>query len=305
MDRKRRHHHVWQEYLRSWESEAGIFCLQDGRIFSTGTRSVAIEKDFYRFYELDAEDIQIILDILKGEPEESENPHDNETLQLFLTPLLWLQSTGGVGHDGGKIKQLQEQYLSEAFENLHQTIESAFLPILRELLVGGVGFYRQEKESNKFFIFMCVQYMRTIGPRVRAIQHFRKTTGRDLTKIWSFLCYRLAIRLAGNLASERDKRPLLLMHNNTDIPFVTGDQPLINLFNTGPEQVPTHFAIYYPLSPKLALVLNEIELVHPFTSESPTQDQITGLNSLIFKNAFRQVFGHSRESLLTLEGAQK
>jgi hypothetical protein len=57
---KRHHHHVWQNYLKPWTVGGAICCLQDGRIFSTGTRTVAVEKDFYRLHQLTREDVELI-----------------------------------------------------------------------------------------------------------------------------------------------------------------------------------------------------------------------------------------------------
>jgi hypothetical protein len=57
---KRRHHHVWQKYLRPWTDRGTLYCLQDGRIFSTGTRTVAVERDFYKLRRLTAEDVALV-----------------------------------------------------------------------------------------------------------------------------------------------------------------------------------------------------------------------------------------------------
>ena len=57
---KRHHHHVWQHYLKPWATDGGIFCLQDGRIFATGTRVVAVQKDFYKLQHLTREDVTLI-----------------------------------------------------------------------------------------------------------------------------------------------------------------------------------------------------------------------------------------------------
>jgi hypothetical protein len=66
---KRRHHHVWQRYLKSWTTNRAIWCLQNGRIFSTGTLNIAVEKDFYKLHKLTREDIALIKMLFdKGHP---------------------------------------------------------------------------------------------------------------------------------------------------------------------------------------------------------------------------------------------
>jgi hypothetical protein len=59
-ERKRRQHHVWQHYLKSWTTDGRIWCLRDGNIFQTNTTKVAVERDFYKIPELTPEDIALI-----------------------------------------------------------------------------------------------------------------------------------------------------------------------------------------------------------------------------------------------------
>lgn len=57
---KRRHHHVWQFYLRPWTHAGAIWCLQDNRVFVSGTSRVAVEKDFYKFHPLTGADERMV-----------------------------------------------------------------------------------------------------------------------------------------------------------------------------------------------------------------------------------------------------
>jgi hypothetical protein len=57
---KRRHHHVWQNYLTPWTNGGVLYCLQGGRIFPTGTRVIAVEKDFYKLDRLTDQDVALI-----------------------------------------------------------------------------------------------------------------------------------------------------------------------------------------------------------------------------------------------------
>lgn len=46
--KKRRHHYVWQYYLKAWAEDERIFAMRGDRVFGTGTTDVAVVKDFYR-----------------------------------------------------------------------------------------------------------------------------------------------------------------------------------------------------------------------------------------------------------------
>jgi hypothetical protein len=57
---KRRHHHVWQNYLRPWTTDGGPFCLQDGRVFPSGTRVLAMQTDCYKLQRLTPQDLALL-----------------------------------------------------------------------------------------------------------------------------------------------------------------------------------------------------------------------------------------------------
>jgi hypothetical protein len=53
-EKKRRQHHVWQRYLKSWAIDGQIYCRCEGRMFPTGTTAVAVEQDFYKLHATSA-----------------------------------------------------------------------------------------------------------------------------------------------------------------------------------------------------------------------------------------------------------
>jgi len=59
-DKKRRHHYVWQHYLKPWLVSEKIYCLRDNSIFPTNTVNIGQQRDFYKLKELLSEDIDFI-----------------------------------------------------------------------------------------------------------------------------------------------------------------------------------------------------------------------------------------------------
>ena len=57
------------------------------------------------------------------------------------------------------------------------------------------------------------------------------------------------MRFAHSLYRRRDQFKIVLLANETAIPFITGDQPIINVHATGSE-VPERPELFYHLSPK-------------------------------------------------------
>ena len=60
----------------------------------------------------------------------------------------------------------------------------------------------------------------------------------------------LAVNMGLNLWLERSDSDIVLLQNDSDVPFITADQPIINLAaNPTETEPPTDWDLYYPLSP--------------------------------------------------------
>ena len=124
-------------------------------------------------------------------------------------------------------------------------------------------------------------------------------TNASIFRLWNILTHLLAMNVGASLFHERRQRSLVLIHNSTEVPFITGDQPVINLKSTWPHP-PQCLAIYYPISPKLALVLGDVGEDMPFPAEGVTATQALKLNRLLFAASHKQVFAQSASSLEAL-----
>ena len=58
--KKRRHHFVWQYYLKAWTVAGRIACWRNGQVFRTDPTNVAVEKDFYRLRDISERDVATI-----------------------------------------------------------------------------------------------------------------------------------------------------------------------------------------------------------------------------------------------------
>jgi putative heme iron utilization protein len=105
-----------------------------------------------------------------------------------------------------------------------------------------------------------------------------------------------AFNIGRSLFLERRKRKLVLVRNDTDVPFVTADQPAINLKGTRPRP-PENLSIYYPISPQLALLLADVGEEPMFPAQGLTAEQASALNRKVVEASHKQVFAQSRESL--------
>jgi hypothetical protein len=116
----------------------------------------------------------------------------------------------------------------------------------------------------------------------------------DFSRIWNIMIHMFATNIGASLYIERHKRILQLLENKSSVPFITGDQPIINLKSKN-GQSPDQLSFYYPISPKLAIFLSDMDdpPMNPIIGEY----EATELNKKIKDASYLQVFGDSKESL--------
>ena len=289
---KRRHHTVWQQYLKAWTVDGVIWCLQNGRIFCAGTPAIAVEKDFYKLQQLTPEDIDLIkLFFGQGHPLAVRN-HAN-FLNMVMAPF---QLTHQVPKDKRPgIDRLLDQYASNVLEDYYSGIEASFIPLLERALGGDISFYDDDEDCIPFLNYLCTQYMRTKRAK-QAVELCKADGSADISRVWNVIVPMAVTNIGADLFRDRKRRKLVVIQNLTSSPFITGDQPAINL-KAAHARPPEHLSIYYPISPKVALILGEVDEEPPYRTEGLTAEQVATLNRMIVEASHQQVFANSEGAL--------
>jgi dethiobiotin synthetase len=93
---------------------------------------------------------------------------------------------------------------------------------------------------------------------------------------------------------------MLLILNRSKVPFITGDQPVINTFNRSKysKELVEKLEFYYPVSPNIAILITDrqeyIDIDSLYLDES---DMIHKYNSLIIEASHEQIYSNSEEIL--------
>lgn len=289
---KRRHHHVWQHYLKSWTVGGALYCLQDGRVFSAGTTAVAVEKDFYRLASLTVDDAALIKLLFSQGHASAVRTHAN-LLNMLMMPFQMAEQLKNTPHVG-QLESYLDDYSSNVLEDYHASIERSFIPSLESALKGNLDFYSDDQRCIPFLNYLSTQYMRTRGIKERVL-----ALSPQLGRIWNIAIHMLASNIGCSLYTERKKRLLIVVNNRTDMPFITGDQPLINLKGMGPTP-PEHLSIFYPIAPHAGLLIADVDEEPLFPAEGLTRGQAAALNQMLFRASYKQVFGQSKDCLKAL-----
>ena len=162
-----------------------------------------------------------------------------------------------------------------------------------------LSFYDDDDELIEFLFFICQQYFRTqnIDSKVRAAMGSFK--GFNVDGMWAVLRHTSATSVGFSLYQDRAKFRPVLIENTSNIPFVTGDQPIINTHAIGLslEEIPSDLEFYYPLTPKLALLLSSNPDLNSKEAVSIGEEKVTMYNKFIHSQAGKQVYSSERDAL--------
>lgn len=295
----RRQHHVWRSYLEAWANDDKIFCLQGGRIFNSNVVNVAVERDFYKLHVLTDADLQAIRLLFGNSQTPAKKVVENFIYMLGFAGRLKanLPPTG----DPSIASQLN-RYIIMAEEDFHARLERDIKPVFDAIRRKDLSFYNDPEICGLFTHFLCLQNLRTKGVRERFLAAERKRPsgfgkGFSAERCWNIIAHCVAVNAGGSLMLERTKRPLVLLENDTSIPFITGDQPVVNLLGASPGEMPRLLAFYYPVSPHLAVILDEVHERTGFGPGKISDKQAEILNDKIQQAAHKQTFASSPHAL--------
>jgi hypothetical protein len=167
---------------------------------------------------------------------------------------------------------------------------------------GSVDFYSDSEQAASFLHGICVQYTRTKQTIEAAIDVIgSEFNGCDVRRLMGALSPLMAMAVGQSLFIDRGKFKLVLIDNASDTPFITADQPVVNLQAGYTRKPPEKFELFYPLSPKKAMLLLE-------TSSQRGEFPLSGVsvnsyNMMMAKNSYEQIFSNSEEYLNSIKGA--
>lgn len=260
--KKRKQHYVWRHYLRAWSSDEKIFCLRNGVIFRSNLMGVANKRDFYKLKELNEDDVEFV----KILAIEQSTPFLKEvhlrTLESFTLVSRAKTILEKAGVNSPNIKQKIDELINNFEEDLHGKIEKDAIGYINSVFSKSVGFYKAKEGRMNFLCFLCFQYFRTNKIKLSIISNvFSSRMPKELCirfeKTYNIFSHVFAYNVAYSLAIDSNFRILLVL-NDSNIPFITGDQPVINTFAGGksPKEMVNELEFYYPVSPHIAIPNN-------------------------------------------------
>jgi Protein of unknown function (DUF4238) len=300
---KKLHHKVARFYLKAWDVEgrdtedAQVFCLQNDTIRRDNLRNVGAENHFYRLRELSESDVKFIREVAIADSPETLKPYHETLVRYFSLPHKIRKQLESSGNATPEQLAPVRGVIAEMNEDLHTSIEDSFKPFLASMLAGDLRFYIDPCEATNFFRGIAAQYLRT--DLVKKAQRMWMAGEIEVfERVANVLVHIYAVNLGYSLYTDRERYRIVLLENHTDVPFVTADQPAINIAsNPTDTKPPEKFELYYPLSPTKAMLLVDPSSKHLPSDLSLSVMSVHVYNSHMAAHSYQQIYGSTRQIL--------
>ena len=288
------HHYVPCFYLRAWAQNDQIWCLRDGKSFQANVKKIGGEKYFYELPDLTQKDVRLLQEFVIDRCHPAGRKVHENLLNAFLIAILAKKRAPLVPNlDPEKLRVVYE-IVANLDETRYTAIEDRFQPLLGSMLRDDLTFLSEQEKAMEFFHWIGTQYFRTKKRREAAVARI-KVPFEDVRRVWPLMTHIFAVNMGGDLFRRRAENQIIILENETDVPFITGDQPIINLVPLQSDGSPSErIELYYPLSPSKSMLLVEDEALR---QTSLTRDQVIDYNLQIASHSYDQIYAVSEESL--------
>jgi hypothetical protein len=297
--KKRKHHYVWEHYLRAWAvNGTKIWCRRKGRQFFTSTENVAQSRDFYRLQEISEPALLFIEGLIEKhssafvrEASRGWIPHFRV---LFDTQRKYIAS----GMSSSELAKELDRGINDLEEEIHTNIEATAIPLLSALREGDASFLKDDTSAVDFAAFIASQYLRTPN-MMKSVMRSVGPAAEIIEPAWGLLRTVLATTLSAGLFTKVSMTHVNLLESGATTEFITGDQPVLNTRATpGATSPPEQLEFYYPLSPKRALLWTFNDSRFAIYRRQLSVDETLAFNRLIVARSDEQLYASTERGLL-------
>lgn len=288
----KKQHYIWRKYLTKWTDSGNplkgklyvkrktLRGNQDPIEFRE-LEKIGFEKFYYDVTGFKESDIVILNEFLSY-------MQNKERVQLGIEPRVFSEAANqrdfieknimcsyeDIDNKWGFIEKLSRRdfsfYKDSKRQNILDQIQEGMIKALlyqedkfsEDDLLNMLNEFKDSVDENdlkyEFNRFFCMQYFRS--PRIHNntkfnIEELKKKseklkvldTNFYINMVLVYFAERMALNITKNFSTS-----ILLYENKTDIPFITGDTPIVNLTGT---EINKETIFHYPISPSIAISL--------------------------------------------------
>ncbi|HOC78660.1 MAG TPA: DUF4238 domain-containing protein [Methanofastidiosum sp.] len=303
MERKKSQHFVWRRYLQNWTYNGSlIYCLKNNEIKDRRPLKCACQKYFYRLNEITQSDLNLLQQLYINGMEPVVKEHAIRILNVFTVLIHDRDALLRIASKNKEVSHDLETLYINVEEDYHSKIENNSIRFLDSLSEEKTDFFGDSESNVEFNLYLTTQYFRTKNiqeaylSRAANIPQF----GESLSRSWPVLRFIFAHNMAMGLSNKLNNTSLLLLQNNSDVPFITGDQPVINTkatYHSSTNDLTEELELYYPISPTIAILINLKSNEYTTRKYKVTKKEATSYNNLIADASHQELFAQDKSHL--------
>lgn len=307
LEAKKKHHYVWADYLARWGNGTNnvFYTTKKRKIVQDSVRGIVFGDYFYKVTALTSWHIEVIKGFSRKSPDHLQKQH-----MLYLNKFLEIQQAEAIYRTSGIQNKEVELHLHvmkcNALENLHASHEKMARPVLAALAEEKLDILQDVPHMMGFMAFFGHQISRTKTFRDNVTQVLSRRTAMEIAvadamvDAWWFLSYMYGMNIGASLYLDRHNSRHALLINDSQVPFITSDQPVVNVHLCVSETgfaVPKHADFYFPISPRIAYIICDSERFTPGKNEVD-EATVIELNTKVAAQAMVHIIGDSEDALL-------
>ena len=298
---KKKQHYVWKKYLSAWSKDSQISTLLKlrNKIIHTALDRVGQERFFYALEEFTEEEENNLKDMIIRWSSDNVLEINMEFYHTFTSysKIKRALKNKDVGNfDMVNLDHSLSLLRSNTVENIHSRLENLGEKLISIRKFEDLRFLEDQDELFNGMLYVSFQYLRTknMSETVKPVIPKFSYLSDKFINIFPFI---YAPALAYSLTFVKEVK-FIFYDNQTEIDFITSDQPLINvkghiLRDNGVAQMD----LYYPLSPKIAILIHYQEQREKYQHLLIEKEQIIAYNQQMFNSARDFIFAHNSAQL--------
>ena len=301
---KKNLHFVFQAYLRRWgtpykrmvedhkQEFYKIFRIRRGthnyEIDEPDVNNIASENYFYQFMVLNDKEKNFLKSLIKNKKFKSEFDElvkSNESILDFEELISKIENsklimiTSKIKDAVDNILNLIKKTKTELIEEYFRDSEDRIAKITSDI-VNNENFVFNKSNVSNVVRDILIQFFRTKKAKIKYEELINNIDTKEGIRVEATFPY-FVITQANDLAYGVLKKyhNITILHNETEKSYITSDSPVIMVEDNGP-------FIYYPISPKIALLVNNTTEL----KRKATISEVESFNSLVIENQFKELY---------------
>lgn len=287
----KKQHYVWRKYLNPWklnteEKRLWTLIIKTNKVDYISLMDVAQSSNFYKINELSPIEIEACRNLANQLPS-------------FIKPFAETLLKGYEAISNNMMSEADKKEFSlHAIENMQSHFERMGIELLN---CNNIDDLRKIQNKYQAIIFLCIQYCRTYKMREAGIVGYKDDPFKSelYNKAFPFISLLVATSLGHNLVVGNPKTRYIFVKNDTSVPFITCDQPVINLKKDDVDKNGDikDIEFFYPISPSRAIIISQNTLLDEYSEILADKSFVEDKNKKMCENALLFIFANNEAIL--------